>query len=93
MRALAERLRTVAALRGKPEKAVQPCEESIASAIRRSIVAGTDLPAGHCLEMADLTWLRPAGGLPPGEEPQLIGKRLKHAVRFGERLLRADVDV
>src|SRR5262249_54149501 len=57
-----------------------------AEAARRSIVAARDLSAGHVLAWADLTWLRPAGGLPPGREASLIGRRLRCAVAAGGRL-------
>jgi sialic acid synthase SpsE len=55
-------------------------------------VAGADLPAGHRLIFSDLTWIRPAGGLAPGDEDQLIGKVLKRTVRFGDQLRASDVE-
>jgi sialic acid synthase SpsE len=77
---------------GQFGKTIQPCEEPALGAIRRSIVAGRDLPAQHRVALSDLTWIRPAGGLAPGNEDQLIGKVLKRSVRFGERLLASDVE-
>jgi len=92
MRTLVQAVAQASLMLGKFEKRIQPCEEPLTTAIRRSIVAGADLPAGHRLAFADLTWIRPAGEFGPGDEDQLIGKVLKRAVRFGEQLGRADVE-
>lgn len=92
LRELVTRVRRVETLLGKPEKAVQPSEEGLAVAARRSIVAAADLPAGHTVGPEDLTWLRPADGLRPGDEGLLLGRRLRRAVSLGETLLPADVD-
>lgn len=91
MKVLVERLRAAEAMLGAPAKGVQPCEEAMALAIRRSIVACSDLPAGHRISAGDLTWVRPAGGLAPGQEDQLIGRTLVHAVKTGERITSVDV--
>jgi N,N'-diacetyllegionaminate synthase len=77
---------------GKPGKTVQPCEAELVQAARRSIVAGADLPRGHCLTWEDLTWLRPGQGLPPGEEKLLMGRTLKRDVAFGEPLTLNDLE-
>jgi sialic acid synthase SpsE len=92
MRTLVQAVAQASLMLGKFEKKIQPCEEPSRSAIRRSIVAGADLPAGHRVVFSDLTWIRPAGELGPGEEDQLIGKVLKRAVRFGEQLRASDVE-
>ena len=88
---LVERIRSTETLLGSGEKEIQPSEAASLDAIRRSIVASRDLPAGHVLALADLTWIRPAGGLDPGNEDQLIGKTLNRPVAFGERLLPNDL--
>ena len=92
MEEMVRRIRLAESMLGEPAKRLQPCEESAAQALRRSIVAGRDLPRGHRLEWSDLTWVRPAGGLPPGEEDRLVGKITKRGVAFGERLGVADVE-
>ena len=91
MRDLVHRVRAAEAMLGTRAKQVQPAEREVASAVRRSIVAGDDLLMDHLLALSDLTWVRPAGGLAPGSEHLLVGKRLKRAVRFGERLSETDV--
>ena len=79
-------------LLGRPEKRMQPCEEAVAKVARRSIAAIADLPAGHVLTPDDLMWIRPAGGLKPGEEGALVGRRLRRAVKAAEQLRPVDVE-
>jgi sialic acid synthase SpsE len=78
-------------LLGDGAKTMQPSEQESATAIRRSIVAGRDLPAGHRLSMDDVIWLRPGGGLDPGEEHRIVGRALRHPVPFGTRINEDDV--
>lgn len=80
MRQLVERVRLASELLGNPSKRVLPSETEIEPQIRRSIVAARQLPVGHRVTPEDLTWLRPANGLPPGEEQQLLGKTVKQVV-------------
>ena len=91
MHELVQRIRLATCLLGSGEKVIQPQEATAVMAIRRSIVAATDLPKGHRLTWSDLAWVRPAGGLPPGEESRLLGKVLRRDVQSGERLLETDV--
>jgi sialic acid synthase SpsE len=81
----------VASIMGRPEKRPQPSEQEGIRLFRRSIVAAADLECGHRVAARDLTWLRPAGGLPPGDEHLLIGRTLRRAIAFGERIHLADV--
>ncbi|MGH7380755.1 MAG: N-acetylneuraminate synthase family protein [Candidatus Methylomirabilales bacterium] len=89
---LVARVAETEGLLGTGEKIVQAAEAESARLARRSIVAGADLPAGHRVRFEDLTWIRPATGLPPGEEARVVGKRLRRAVAFGEPILPADVE-
>ena len=90
-RCLVRRVREAEELLGTPAKEVQPSERDAVLALRRSIVAAADLPAGHRVEPSDLTWVRPGGGLAPGEEHRLVGHTLRRDVHFGDRLSPADV--
>jgi N,N'-diacetyllegionaminate synthase len=81
---LVERVRVANTLLGTGDKAPSAAEVEGGVVARRSIVAAVDLPAGHVIEAADLTWLRPGGGLPAGEEKVLIGRRLAAPIRSGE---------
>jgi sialic acid synthase SpsE len=90
---LVRRIESVSAMVGEPGKPVQPAEADAAPAIRRSIAAAGDLAEGHVIRRDDLAWLRPRdGGLPPGSEDELIGRRLTRAVARGESLLPADAE-
>ena len=90
--ALVKRIRQAEELLGKAEKIVTPGEEEIAPQVRRSIVSGGTFSSGHRLSLADLTWTRPAGGLPPGQEDRLVGHRLRKDVVFGELVKVEDVE-
>lgn len=91
MKKLVEKVKLTSAMLGTYAKNVQPCESAMPAMIRRSIVAGRDLKAGHVLVYEDLTWIRPSGGEAPGEEQKLIGRILKRDMTFGEPLRMTDV--
>lgn len=92
MKHLVEQVSRVTLMLGKPEKSIQRCEEEVCKVARRSIVAAKNLPRSHRVGWEDLTWLRPAGGLEPGEESRVIGKILKRDVAFGEPLFPSDFE-
>lgn len=73
---LVNRIRATEATFGTGEKISQPCEESSISEIRRSVAAARDMSAGEVITEEDLVWLRPASGLPPGQEHRVLGKPL-----------------
>jgi sialic acid synthase SpsE len=89
---LVRRIRAAEAMLGDGIKRVQPAEQDAVISARRSIAAGRDLPRGHRIEWGDLTWLRPGGGMPPGQENLLVGRSLKRAVAFGEPFAASDVE-
>jgi len=91
MRVLLERVREASEMLGSGVKTVQPCEEAIVPVIRRSIAAARDLPARHKITLDDLDWLRPGGGIGPGNEDSVIGRRLRRAVAAGERISSDDL--
>ena len=92
MRRIVDGIRKVEALVGKREKSLQVAEEPVAKVARRSIVAAGELPLGHRVRNEDITWLRPAIGLPPGDEAKVVGRSLTRALTFGEPITLADVD-
>lgn len=92
MNDLVRRIHNASSMLGVQGKTIQPCEQEAVSAMRRSVIAGRDLPAGHSVSMVDLAWVRPGGGLPPGAEGILIGRKLKRRATAGEKLSRIDVD-
>jgi N,N'-diacetyllegionaminate synthase len=86
---MTELVRRVAEMRemlGDGSLAPRAVEAGGALASRRSIAAATDLPAGTVLSSANITWVRPGGGLPPGQEHRVLGRKVKAAVAAGELL-------
>lgn len=86
MAELVRQVRLAQTLLGTGEKILQDGEMPTAAAARRSIVARATLPAGHLLADADLDWLRPGGGLAPGQESLILGRRLTQPVARGEMI-------
>jgi N,N'-diacetyllegionaminate synthase len=86
MAELVRRIREAESFLGDGRKQRQPSEEAAATALRRSIVARRDLPAGTPLSWADITWVRPGGGIAPGGEIALLGRVLKVPVASGQRI-------
>lgn len=84
MREMVAKIRMAEAMIGDGRKVPQASEAQGAPGMRRSIVAGQDLPAGTVLRMEHLTWIRPAGGIAPGNEQLLLGRKTKKALAFGE---------
>jgi len=54
--------------------------------MRRSITAARDLAGGAIVTWEDITWVRPGGGLPPGKEHLILGRKLAKPVRMGDRI-------
>jgi N,N'-diacetyllegionaminate synthase len=84
---LVQRVREAETLLGSGGKRVMPCEEAVRERVRRGIAAARDIASGTVLGPADLTWVRPRAGLAPGQEAQLVGKRLTVAVSRGAPVL------
>jgi N,N'-diacetyllegionaminate synthase len=92
MKAIVEGVREIEVLLGRAEKFVQPCEQANAVAARRSIAAARDLTKGHRLTSGDLMWVRPAIGLPPGQEEKLLGRVLSGDKKTGEAIVEKEVE-
>ncbi len=58
---------------------------------RRSIVAKHDLYSGHVLTFNDLDWVRPGGGIKPGNEEKIIGKKLIKTITKGCIITYSDI--
>jgi sialic acid synthase SpsE len=76
LRLLADALHALDRSLGSGEKQPAECELDSRRAVRRSIVAARDLPAGEWLKLDDLDFVRPAGGLPPSALDRVLGNRL-----------------
>ena len=61
------------------------------NSVRRSIVAARDLAVGQQVSAEDLTWLRPGGGLPPGAEARVVGRKVTRPIAAGDPIREADL--
>ncbi len=86
LKELVHRVRQAEQMLGSEDKRILDVEKNLVVAARRSIVAARDLPSGTVLAWSDLEWLRPAGGLPPGSENDLLGKRLACSLAKAEMI-------
>lgn len=66
---------------GRKEPVTSEAESAIA--IRKSLVASRDIPAGRTLIEADIGVKRPGSGLPPAMRPFLIGRTAKEPISMG----------
>ena len=66
---------------GESHKRSIPDEQPARINARRSLVAKKDISVGSVIEFNDLTWKRPAFGIPPSEIDRLIGLRTKVNIR------------
>lgn len=89
---LVQRIRAAEMMLGTGIKVLQEGENAIKSVVRRSIVAAHDLKAGQILHLEDITWVRPGGGLPPGDEKLVLGKILKCDLTKGEQVTLTILD-
>ena len=83
MSELVKSIRLTESMLGDGKKLSQPPENEIKQAVRRSIIAVKNLSKGHVIEASDLSWVRPAGGLEPGRENEVLGKRLTKNIKKG----------
>jgi N,N'-diacetyllegionaminate synthase len=91
MAEMVRRIRNCEAMLGAEDQELQACEEANIAALRRSVAAAADLPSGSILSMESLSWVRPAGGIAPGNEHLVIGKMLRRAYAAGEQIDPADL--
>jgi len=91
LKELVQRIGHLESLLGTQEIRCEDCESQNIDALRRSIVTTRKLAKGSVLTESDLCAVRPAGGLPPGNEKLLLGKTLKDSMEKGEVLYLASV--
>jgi N,N'-diacetyllegionaminate synthase len=84
MAQLVQRIKEAIVLLGSGKKELQASEHSSVGLVRRSIVASRDLPKGAIITWDDITWVRPEGGLSPGQENLVLGRQLSQPVPQGE---------
>lgn len=84
--------RRVEAALGDGVKEPTVAERLNAGAVRRSLAAAGDLPAGVELTREMLTALRPGNGIPPGRIDEVVGRRLRRGLARGELLDEGDLE-
>lgn len=84
-------IRAVEAMLGSSEKRPQPAEVELRTLSRRSLVYARDLKDGTVLAHDHLIAKRPAGGLSPMREPEVLGKRLRRSVVADEMVALDDL--
>ena len=90
LKKLVSSLRRMEAHLGAGDAALCEGERKMAALAHRSIVAATDLPAGHYISEKDLAFRRPGTGLMPYEMDRVVGRRTRGAVVEGT-LLNVDM--
>lgn len=91
LRELVRRVREAELLLGSSGKKASESEQPNMASVRRSLAAARDLEAGARITAADLTWLRPGTGLPPGSERRILGKITGHPIAAGHLICPADL--
>ena len=84
-------IRDVEQALGNPRRIFTEQERKAPPVARRSVVAARDLALGTVLVQDDLDYARPGGGIPAGMDYLVFGKKLRRAVKRGERYSIADV--
>jgi len=87
MKKLVNEIRIVEKMLGSGEKVIKESEKDSLTLMRRSIVAKNSLVKGHTIQIGDIVWTRPSGGIDPGDESLVIGKKLKQNIASGTRIL------
>ncbi len=83
-RELVLRVREVETMLGRPELQPTALERRAREEYRVTCTAARDLPAGHILAEADIGFHRPAGGLPPSQLENLLGRTLVQDLKRGD---------
>jgi N-acetylneuraminate synthase len=78
-------------LLGSNHKAPLPSEDIARLNARRSIVVARDLPAGHRIAEADITYKRPGSGVSPLHWDEVIGRRTARALASDDVLQWSDL--
>ena len=83
-------IRKVESSLGTGEKRPAKSEAAVAAAVRKSLVAARDIPAGAVLTENLITLKRPGTGLPPDMLPRIVGQRTRKGISAGT-LFRLDL--
>ncbi len=87
---LVKRIREIESSLGNGEKSPVEAEANVAAVARKSIHAARNIAVGEIIGPEMLSYLRPAGGIPPDAWRKLLGRRVLEPLSQGERI-RMDV--
>ncbi len=76
---------------GKSRRVLSEVERKKRDAVRRSVHAIKDLPAGHIITEADIDYRRPGTGISPDRLFEVLGKTIKQQKTAGSRLEWSDL--
>ena len=91
MKVLVRGIRRVEKMFGDGKKIPQQPELDTVQYVRRSIVVNKQIEKNHKISYDDLTWIRLSGGISPGFEEHLIGKKTIKALEAFEIITEDDV--
>lgn len=83
--------RRAAAMVGRREKRVLDVERDVREVSRQSVCVTRDMAAGEVVRAEDVTVKRPGTGIPAMRLGEVIGRRVKRAVRGNELLREEDL--
>jgi N,N'-diacetyllegionaminate synthase len=94
LRQLVEGVRFIEAMLSNPvdKDAAMSHLESTRRLFTRSVVARSDLEAGHVLTAGDLVAKKPGTGIPAAQLPELVGRRLHRSVERDALLAPEDLE-
>jgi len=94
MRQLVDGIRFIERMRAHPadKDALPESVTSLRGIFMKSVVARDDLPAGTVLREEHLTTKKPGSGIPAGDLPSLVGRRLRRAVERDTLLRPEDLE-
>ncbi len=75
---------------GTSQRVLSSKEKNMRAVFRRSMVFARDLPAGHIVQKKDLDFKRPGTGIEPKLVSLVVGRQLKHAVKYDALVLKED---
>lgn len=86
-------VRSVPVILGKVQKKPNSSEiESMLKLVRKSIVAASELEAGHIVTDNDIEAKRPGDGVSPTQYEKFLGKKLKVAIKIDQKITLEDVE-
>jgi sialic acid synthase SpsE len=92
MTELVQRIRVAEIMLGQNCKKTEKCEDALTSGVRRSIIVNKNIRKGDVIKLTDLSWVRPAGGIAPGDESLILGKFLKKDLTKGDVVKEKDLE-